>query len=322
MGTLFVTNKPNYCHKRFAESVHSEFYHVRHYFPDGIPLMSLPINGFLNSLSLPKSDIYFAESIIDYYPIYYRNLKKCKKIILIAEDTLTMMDKMNKLKRNYILKLLNSVDGFLSISESFKRLVLNYVKKPVRVVYPFPHKDFFHVRAPTNTKNVLFIGRNDKTKGFMELVEAIKILRKDDDKWNIYLIGECSKSVKNADGVHSLGYVKNMENYFKICTYFVHPGNRDLTTPATIFEAMNSGIIPIISKGLGQDEIFRRKNLNDLILPNNNPETIAKKLEDLSQNNNRKLSKRGIKLSKDFRERGRLKIFREEFNSLVNDIEI
>src|SRR3989304_7394991 len=100
MKTLFVTNRPNYCHRRFAETIDAEFYHVKHYFPDGIPLLSLPINGWLNSKSLPKADIYFAESIMDYYPVYYRNLKISKKIILIAEDTLFKLRNMHKTKKN------------------------------------------------------------------------------------------------------------------------------------------------------------------------------------------------------------------------------
>lgn len=322
MTRVFVTNRPNYCHKRFAETVGCEFFHVKHFVPDGMPVFSLPVNGMLNAFYLKNTaEVFFAESIMDYYPIYYKR-PKGKKIILVAEDTLTKLDKMNIIKKNYILKLFNSCDGFLAISESFKRLLLRYFKKPVRVVYPFPHKEFFHVKATTNSKNVLFIGRDDKTKGFLELVEAIKLLRTETPNWNLYLIGECSKSVKPEEGIHPLGYVKNMEPYMKNCTYFVHPAeaHADYTTVATVFETMNAGIITIISSGLGQAEIFHESRLDNLILPNNKPETIAKKLEELSRKNNRKLSFKLRNISKNFREKKRLKIFRKEFEILLSSI--
>src|SRR3989338_10427932 len=119
MKRVFITNRPNYCHKRFAEVVGCKFYHVKHFLPENIPGLSLIINGKLNSFLLEDADLFFAESIMDYYPVYYRN-PKSKKVILLAEDTLWKIDDMSKLKRNYILKLFRSCDGFVAISESMK----------------------------------------------------------------------------------------------------------------------------------------------------------------------------------------------------------
>src|SRR3990172_6623249 len=163
MKAVFTTNRPNYCHRRFAESVNARFFYVKHYIPDGIPLLSLPINGFLSSLSLPDADVYFSESIMDYYPVYYKN-PEGRKIILLAEDTLYKLPMLPKPKKDFIVRLLKSADGFLAVSDICRHLLLKYVEKPVRIVYPFPHKEFFHVKANINSKNILFIGRNDKSK--------------------------------------------------------------------------------------------------------------------------------------------------------------
>jgi len=319
MKVLFVTSQPNYCHKRFAESIGAEFYTIKHLFPKGIPALSLPINGLLNR-SLPAADVYFAESIMDYYPIYYKK-PKGKKILLLAEDTLTKLDSMQDFKKKYLLGMFRSCDGFLAISASYKKLVNTmFPGKPVEVVYPFPHKEFFHVKSRRNGHNVLFIGRDDTTKGFLQLVDAIKILREKDKRWNLYLIGGCSKSVKTEEGIHPLGYVKEMEPYLEKCSYFVHPAGRhsDYTTVATMFEAMNAGIIPVTSGGMGQAEIFRKNDLEKLILKDNRPETIAKKLEQLSKSNTASLSKKTRNLSKQFREKERLKIFRKSFERLTS----
>lgn len=318
MNCLFVTNRPNYCHKRFAESIGAKFFHVRHFIPENIPAVSLTLNGFLNSLCLPESGVFFAESVMDFYPVYYKN-PKGKKIILIAEDTLFKLEKMPKIKKDYIIRLLRKADGLVAISELCKRMVLKYVSKPVRVAYPFPHKEFFHVKADIESKNVLFVGRNDKTKGFMELVEAVKLLRKSDPEWKLYLVGECSRSVKAENGIIPAGFVQKMEPYFEKCAFFVHPAQFD-PCPATVFEAMNAGIIPVISKNIGQTDIFRKTGLNRLVLEDTRPEIIAEKLEDLSREGKKSLSSKARSLSKRFRERERLRIFKNEFLSLVNGV--
>lgn len=318
MTRLFVTNRPNYCHKRFAETAGCTFYYAKHFIPENIPVLSLPFNGVLNSLRLPDADIYFAESIMDYYPVYYKNTKS-KKLILLAEDTLFKLEKLPNFKRNYILKLFRSADGFIAISDLCKVMMLRYVKRPVRVAYPFPHKEFFHVKSDINTKNVLFIGRDDKTKGFVELVEAIKLLRRTDKEWILYLIGDCSTSVRGEEGINPMGFVKNMEPYFKKCSFLVHPAHFD-PCPATIFEAMNAGMITLISNSIGQAGLFRKNGLGNLILKYNSPKTIAEALKRLSEKNNKKISSKLRSFSKDFTEKKRLKIFGKEFESLAKEI--
>jgi glycosyltransferase involved in cell wall biosynthesis len=317
MQKLFVTNRPNYCHRRFAEAAGCSFFHVKHYIRENVPLISLPLNGYLNSSTLPESEVYFSESIMDYYPVYYRN--KGKKIILLAEDTLFKLDNMPNLKKNYIIKLLESADGFIAISDLCKRLLLKYVNKPVRVAYPFPHKEFFNIKSEKSGKKILFIGRDDKTKGFLELVEAVKMLRIHDRQWELYLVGECGRAVSKEDGINPLGFVKDMTPYIKNCSFLVHPAKFD-PCPATIFEVMNAGVVPVISSNIGQTDIFIKNGLKNLILEDCRPETIACKLSELSEKDNKNISSKVVKISRDYREINRLKIFVKEFNSLIKDI--
>lgn len=319
MGRVFVTNRPNYCHRRFAESVGCKFYHVKHFIPENIPLLSLPVNGFLNSLMLEDSDVFFAESIMDYYPVYWKNTN-AKKIILIAEDTLFKMESMNAAKRNFLAGMFRSADGFLAVSDLCRRMLLKYVKAPVRVAYPFPHREFFRVSADVKSRNILFVGRNDKTKGFVELVEAVRMLRKDDKEWNLFLVGECSRAVEPEEGIRPLGFVKDMAPYFRKCAYYVHPAYFD-PCPATVFEAMNAGMITVISRNIGQTEIFRRNRLDGLILPDNKPQTIARKLSELDQKNKSGISGKLRTISRHFRERERVRAFRNEFESLLGELE-
>ncbi len=316
--TLFVTNRPNYCHKKFAEAVRAQFFYVKHIVPDGIPVLSLILNGFINSRTLPDSNVFFSESIMDFYPVYYRN-PDGKKIILIAEDTLFKLEKMQNFKKKYILKLIQKADGFLAISSLCKDLLLKYTEKPASVVYPFPHKEFFHVKSDVESKNILFIGRNDKTKGFLEIVKAVKILRQKDPEWNLYLIGKCSDSVVAEDGIIPLGFVDKMETYFARCSLHVHPALFD-PCPATVFETMNSGMIPIISRNTGQAEIFVKEGLGKLILDSLDPKNIAEKILEVYSLDKKTLSRKSKKLSMKFREKQRLEIFRKEFNKLLNDL--
>src|SRR3989338_4082719 len=315
--TLFVTNRPNYCHKRFAEAVKARFFYVKHPIPDGIPGLSLVLNGFVNSRSLPDSDVFFSESLMDFYPVYYKN-PRGKKIVLIAEDTLFKLEKMQQFKKGYILRMLERADGFIAISGLCKKLLMKYTDKPAKIVYPFPHKEFFHVKSNIDSKNILFIGRGDKTKGFPELVKAVKILREKDPEWKFYLIGGCSDSVASEDGIVPLGLVNRMEPYFARCSLHVHPSIFDLC-PATVFETMNSGMIPIISKNVGQEEIFREEKLEKLILDSISPERIAAKILEVHSMDKKVLSRKSKKLSMKFREKDRLKMFKKEFKKLLND---
>lgn len=318
MSCLFVTNRPNYCHERFAESVGCKFYYMKRFIPERIPVLSLPVNGILNSFFLQDADVFFAESLMDFYPVYYKRPEGLK-IILIAEDTLFKMENMPSIKRDYILGVLESADGFFAISEMCRKMLLKYVDKPARTVYPFPHKEFFHVNADTGSKNILFIGRNDRTKGFMELVEAVKLLRQGDREWKLYLIGECSKAVKAEQGIIPLGFVPRMEPYLRRCAFLVHPAYFD-PCPATVFETMNAGMIPIISRHVGQAEIFEKSNLRRLLLDGISPGKIAEKILDVSSMNKRQISRRARRLSTKFRENGRLMAFKSEFRRLLNDL--
>jgi glycosyltransferase involved in cell wall biosynthesis len=318
MGTIFVTNRPNYCHRRFAESIKARFFYIKHYFPDGVPVFSLPINGWLNSFSLPESEIYFSESILDYYPVYYKN-PKGKKIILIAEDTLFKLKSMQKMKKNFILKIFRSADGFIAISDLCKELLEKYIDKPCRVAYPFPHKDFSHIKADTKSKNIIFIGRKDPTKGYHNLIEAVKLLRKENKEWNLYLVGRCSEGIRKEDGIHPLGEIKNIDPYIKKCSLLVHPAYFD-SCPATVFEAMQAGVIPIISNNIGQTKIFRENNLKELILEVNEPNQIAKKMIQI-HGKTKIMSKKIKKVVFSYNEKKRISLFRKEFNLLVKEID-
>jgi len=318
MKIVFLTNQPNYCHKKFAEAVRSEFYYIKHYIPDGIPLLSLPVNGWLNSFSLPEADVFFSESIMDYYPAYCRN-SNTKKIILIAEDTLFKLNGMPKMKRNFILKVFKSADGFIAISDLCKNLLLKYVNKPCRVAYPFPHKDFSHVKADTSAKNIIFIGRKDPTKGYHRLVEAVRILRETDKEWDLYLVGDCSKDIRKEDGIYPVGKIKNLDPYMKKCSLMVHPADFD-PCPATVFEAMQAGIVPIISNNIGQTKIFRENNLKELILDNNNPKQIAEKTIQIHKNI-KSLSKKVKRVVSYYNEKARISLFQKEFDLLVKEID-
>ncbi len=318
MKVLFVTNQPNYCHKRFAEAVGAEFYRVKHFVPDGIPIVSLPINGWFNSRKLPEADVYFAESIMDYYPVFYKN-PKGKKVILIAEDTLFKLEGMSKPKREFILKLFRSADGFVAISDLCKELLSKYVDKPCVVAYPFPHEDFSDVNADMRQKNILFIGRADKTKGYLKLVEAVKILREKALEWTLYLIGKCSEDVKEEIGIKPMGVVKDMAPYFERCSVLVHPADFD-PCPATVFEAMQAGIVPIISGNIGQSKIFLENGMKSLVLDSTDPKVIAAKIEELQHKGLKIFSYKAKQLVSTYNEVQRLSIFKREFSDLMKEM--
>ena len=178
--------------------------------------------------------------------------------------------------------LLSYVDGFIAISPLNKKIASNYYPdKPISFVYPYGSNNSFQINCDLNSKNLLFIGNQESCKRFDLLVDAVEILNKKGNEFNLYLVGSCIESV-NADfpWLHKEGFQKNLDKYFKNCSLYVHPADFD-SCPVTVFETMSSGMIPIITENVGEADILIDNGLEYLVLKDNNPKTIADKILEI-----------------------------------------
>ena len=158
------------------------------------------------------------------------------------------------------------------------------------------------------------------------MVKAVKLLNKEKRKFNLYLVGRCESTVKeNYKWLYKEGFVKpkSLKSYFKKCSIYVHPADFD-PCPVSVFEAMSAGMIPIITKNVGQYDIFVENGLNELVLEDNSPEAIAKKILDIYKKPKfwkRKISLKCKKIARNYRKEKQAKLFKKKFYKLLNAIE-
>ena len=297
---------PHFVHLSWAKSVCSNFVQT----PMGL--------GPFDVGKIPKSDTLLLESLycVPFAKKYKQKINPDCKIVSIIADTSFWRRKLSITRRIYYALYLDCVDAFIAVSERIKKDILNYINKPVEVVRPF-FVNKFGKRRLNFEKKILFIGNEVKEKGFPKLIRAMELL----PDFELFLVGDCYKAIKGEtrdDNIHIEGKVPSLKKYFNLCSYYVHPADFD-PCPASVFESMYAGLIPIITKDVGQSELFT-KDLRCLILENNNPETIAKKLMELhgySTTRKRRIVKRCREIAKRYTKERSIREFKKAFYRLV-----
>jgi glycosyltransferase involved in cell wall biosynthesis len=141
-----------------------------------------------------------------------------------------------------------------------------------------------------NVINIGAMGRFDRTKGFVELIEAIKILQKkfSQKKFILKIAGDgyfkeqIERSAKGAS-VEFLGWIKDKESFFNEIDIFILPSLEE-TFGLVLLESMKNCVPIICSNTQGPKEILR-ENIDALfakIEPKKDyPDEIAKKIIEM-----------------------------------------
>jgi len=308
---------PHPVHLTWAKSVCKYF--IRTPMKTGIAHV-LSLFSRFDVTKIPYNDVLLLESLycLPFARRYKKRVNPKTKIISIIADTSFWKKKMTLSRRVYYKLYLDYVDGFIAVSEKIKKDIQEYIERPVEVVRPFlVHK--YNKRKTEFNKKILFIGNEVKEKGFLKLVEAMKFL----PKFELFLVGNCYKAVdKIPKNVHVEGRVKSLNPYFNECSFYVHPADFD-PYPVSVFEAMYAGLIPIITKNVGQAEILKKEGLNELILENNKPETIAEKILEIENKSvtwKKTVSKRCKEIAERYTKEKSVKEFKKAFKKLLNKI--
>lgn len=144
-------------------------------------------------------------------------------------------------------------------------------------------------------KIVLFVGRLEPVKGLKYLIEAINIL-KDTKNLELIIIGNGNeknnlevlvKDLKlNGENVTFTGKISNekIPEYMAAADVFVLPSLSE-GFPVVILEAMATGLPIVTTKVKGLPEIVE-DNINGLLVPPQNPEELADKINLLLNDEN------------------------------------
>lgn len=143
-------------------------------------------------------------------------------------------------------------------------------------------------------KNIINIGRFVEKKGWDTFIEAANLLKNDEFIFKIYGYGPLENDIKNKINDLSLNNIKfegvlsgeDVKKAYLEGDLFVSPnkiaknGDRD-GMPTVLFEAMAYGI-PIISTNLVTIPEFIKDNQSGFIIEPDNPQSLAKKIKEVS----------------------------------------
>ncbi|RLG57591.1 MAG: hypothetical protein DRN83_01455 [Hadesarchaea archaeon] len=280
----------------------------------GAKVVETPMGvGRFDRRKIEGSDVLLLESLYcaPFARSYKREHPECRVVCIIA-DTSFWGKKLGVLRRIYYWRYLGSVDGFIAVSERIRKDIGKYVDEPALVVRPFLVNKFRRKRSGFN-RRILFVGNEVKEKGFDRLVGAMRHL----PDFELFLVGDCYKKIRSKmANVHVEGRVPILRPYFEKCSIYAHPADFD-PCPSSVWEAMYAGLLPVISEGVGQSELFHG-NLKRLVLRKNDPESIANKIREVHEMSGKtKLIKRCMDLASRYTKEKSIKDFKRAFSRLL-----
>lgn len=286
----------------------------------------LQIAAIINSLFVPKADVYILENMACMTSIYFKNTKKSKAILFNGDQFFLDLQSANKTKKKIAQKLMNKIDGVVSISFLYQDICKKYLSVPNKMVYPYADVEgYSQEHADLNSKSIAFLGYIVLLKGIDVLVEAFHELPAH-AKDKLYLIGSVVDKIpqletnKSNTNIVTTGWSDRPQDYLKKCSIYANPARKE-AFGINIIEAMCMGLVPIVSENCGAAEIVREVS-PDLIIPVDK-ETLKQKIIWL--NSNPKI-KRGLsdtcqQIGKIYTKEKSVTEFKKSFQELLVEIQ-
>ncbi|MFB2623665.1 glycosyltransferase family 4 protein [Methanothermobacter marburgensis] len=323
MKILFIHQGPHKVHAEFAKSITDRW---QFYGNDRKSIIKI----FLRSIIKDKynADVVFSEGGSGLPLAVLKRLKNPQtKIILLNADKFFYLISRTSFPKRWLMSFLISfVDHIIAVSEMNKRFASDYFDSTnISVVNAFGVNVSFDINCRIDTSNILFIGDHRiSDKRFDNLVEALNLLNKDKEgKFRLYLIGSCCDVVEeDFNWLHKVGFTKHPEEYFSECSIYVHPAEFD-PFPVSVLEAMSAGIIPIITENTGQSDVLKKHGLGFLIMDDNEPANIAKKILEIYSKPvewKKEVSLKCKEISRIFSKENQVKKFKKTFNEILEKL--
>lgn len=320
--TTHVTFKPHYCDRRYGEYVSDRIYHMKLFgIPRNLPLLSSALVGKLNSYYLPNDSSYLCNGAFELYPVYYKAPKRAKVVTMMKELTFWKFSSLPMYKQKFLKKLFSINTGIITDTFAMKSMVQEHIDTQIEIVNPFCAQPFLKNKPDLSAKKIIFIGSFESpNKGYNELVQAFKLLNAGGD-WRLFMVGKRGTEFvkENVSGVEITNHVRSLKPYLSKCSIYVHPAHFE-PFGITVLEAMSAGVIPIVTRMTGVSEVLDRNGMKNLIVPDNNPETLAQKIEEVynySSAKKRKMSNKCKSIVKSrYLEKTGLEDFRKAFEKI------
>jgi glycosyltransferase involved in cell wall biosynthesis len=266
-------------------------------------LLLFPIRLVIHKIDIVHSNPSLAINAVIREAIYIIVAWVLRRRVLVFfhgwhNDCLEIIEK-NYLFRKIFVWAYNKADVICVLAEEFKNTLEKWGIKPQiyvettmvsnKLLSGFDIKNSLKNRK-SEIKNILFLSRIEKSKGIIESIDTIKILRK--KNYNVQLLvagngthyNEVKKYIEpKADGIKMLGYIEgiNKQRIFEASFAFILPSYSE-GMPISVLEAMSFGL-PVITRPLGGLKDFFKNGRHGFMTTSTDPEVFAKKLEKIIQ---------------------------------------
>lgn len=186
----------------------------------------------------------------------------CKKVIFnYAYDYSRFAWSEKKYLRSIFLKFFAGLsfkfaDGIICASRIYSyKLIRKYGRKVNYISNGVDTRQFApnDIAHKDKTGNILFVGRLTQQKNILNLIEAIRLLNKQNVKLTIIGDGELKGEVKAKCEKYKITYElipkienKELTKYYNLCDIFALPSLRE-GSPKVLLEAMSSGAVCLVS---------------------------------------------------------------------------
>ena len=232
-----------------------------------------------------KIDIIEIHNRPEYVKLVLKYFPKAKIILVYHNNPVTLRGSEKVTDREYLITKCSKII-FVSrwIQNKFFTGFLNSNYSDTEVIYPGIEK--LKITKIKKYKNILFVGKLNKAKGYEIFVEAAKKFKKYDKSWNFIAIGDepRKKIFPERNIVKEIGYKTNAEVFKYYLKSEISIGNSVWDEPLgrIAIESSSRKCLPIISNKAGLNE---SKEIA-YILKNNTSEELFKILKKLTRNNN------------------------------------
>lgn len=197
--------------------------------------------------------------------------------------------------------LINEVDRLFAISPAVREIyeTNGLSSSSIDVVPNFYNPEFTTddgdtrpTGSPSRKSNerlkILYVGRLVRNKGVDVLVDAIAQLDREEAVLNVVGDGEMRTELEEqvaatgvSDRIRFHGWVdhKNLPEYYRAASVFVHPGRWPEPFGRTIIEAMQFGTVPVVTDVGAPPWIVGEAGI---VVPKNDPQALGSALTDLA----------------------------------------
>lgn len=242
-------------------------------------------------------------------------------------------------------RLLKWTDKFSNINVFVSRAVAKYFieEKKVskwekaRVIYNgVDVKKFFSdnkiqakklLNFPSNKPILIATGRLANSKGYPQLIEAMKLLKESGRDFQLLILGEGEKRqelenlVRNRkleDRVKLLGYIGNVPDYLKAGDVFMMSSLWEGFS-LSLLEAMASGLVPIATSVGGNPEVIEN-GVNGFLAEPNNADDLFKKIRQVLDLPAKDWARMGEKSKSTVQEKFSLKKMVWDYDNLYQEL--